>query len=314
MTTLIWFQRDLRLQDNSALRHAMLENGDLIAVYIHSPQEDAPWSEGAASRWWLHQSLRKLHDDLRQINIELQFFQGKSRELIPELVDFYNATTVTWTGRHEPQRRVLEQTISNHLQQDGIHVNIFRDELLSQPDQFFTKTAQSPYRVFTPFYKRLRAELSLEAQEPSASPLTTRSLTTIERHVRSLTLDQLQLLNGNTWHEKLHRYWIPGERTAIEKLERFIDNSMASYPTDRDYPALNGTSGLSPHLHFGEISPTQLLDALVPLIEFGDAELSLAAEVFLRQLIWREFARYILLHFPETATEPMNKRFTPGFW
>jgi len=314
MTTLLWFQHDLRLKDNAAFNHALLQGGHIIAVYIHSPQEDAPWAAGAASRWWLHHSLVRLQDELQRLDIELQFFHGESRKLIPELADFYHVTTVTWTGRHEPQRRTHEQAITASLELQNIDVKTFTDELLSQPDQFLTRTGQTPYRVFTPFYKRLRAELQLTPQGPTEPPSTRQTSIRIDKHAEALQLDQLQLPDIHQWHNKLHSFWTPGEAGASYRLNEFIDNTLRAYPDQRDYPAISGTSGLSAHLHFGEISPAQILDALTPLIEFGDARLRRAAEVFLRQLIWREFTRYILFHYPETTTEPMNKKFTSAFW
>lgn len=312
MVTLIWFQRDLRLQDNAALNHALHQGGSVAAVYVHSPQEDKPWTEGAASRWWLHHSLAQLRDRLRQMNIELQFFRGNSGEIIPRLADFYQATTVTWTGRHEPHRRQFEQTIADKLQQNGINVHPFSDELLSNPGQFLTMTGKTPYRVFTPFYKRLRSELHSFSTpvKPDTGQITPSQLA---RHTQSVELDQLQLLDKHHWHKKLHQYWTPGESGAATMLDEFINNSLQGYLDQRDFPATNGTSRLSPHLHFGELSPGQILDALTPLIEF-DHTLSKPAEGFLRQLIWREFSRYILFHYPETVTEPMNKKYTTGFW
>jgi deoxyribodipyrimidine photo-lyase len=129
-----------------------------------------------------------------------------------------------------------------------------------------------------------------------------------------LELEQLDLVDDHIWHQKLEKHWSPGEATAADRLDRFIDEALTNYHTDRNIPALDGTSGLSPHLHFGEISPQQIVSALAPLIECQGGSIGSAAEGFLRQLIWREFARYILWHFPETSTESMNRKFTKSFW
>jgi deoxyribodipyrimidine photo-lyase len=314
MNTLLWFQRDLRLTANPALDWALQQDMPVIAIYIHSPEEDEPWAAGAASRWWLHHSLEKLHSDLQKLNIELQFFHDNSQTLLPRLTDFYAVQSVTWTNRHEPQRMTYEKSIEDKLLQKGVTVRRFKDELLNDPDRFLTKTSKTPYRVFTPFYKRLRGELNpayIEwPQQVDTQPLKV----SIPFHEDACSLQQLGLVDKHQWHKKFHQYWTPGEASALDKLHKFIDNELRSYPVQRDYPAYDGTSGLSPHMHFGEISPGQILSALLPIIEYGSDSLRRSAEVFLRQLIWREFARYILFHFPETAQEPMNKRFSKAFW
>jgi deoxyribodipyrimidine photo-lyase len=313
MNTLLWFQRDLRLKDNDAFSWALQQGKPIIAFYIHSPEEDAPWTEGAASRWWLHHSLHNLRKDLLQFNIELQFFCANSQTLIPKLAEYYIAGSIAWTSRHEPARVACESEIETRLQQKGIIVKRYKDELLVQPDKFLTVTNNTPYRVFTPFYKRLRRELG-RIQDESYNPVISNYIRPkITNHSDALTLDQLNLLDTHPWHKNLHQYWAPGEHSAAKKLQLFIDKTLEHYTTQRDYPALKGTSELSPHLHFGEISPRQVLDVLIPIIEF-DQTLSTAAEGFLRQLIWREFARYILYYFPETSSVPMNKKFTSSFW
>ena len=129
-----------------------------------------------------------------------------------------------------------------------------------------------------------------------------------------MNLQQLELVDNHVWHEKLHNHCSPGEQSATDKLDKFIDEALICYRTQRDIPAIDATSALSAHLHFGEISTQQIVTALVPLIEIQGAEIGEAAEAFLRQLIWREFARYTLWHFPQTSTDSMNPKFTTSFW
>ena len=312
--TLLWFQRDLRIEDNPALAWAVKRGNPVIAVYAHSPDEDAPWQPGAASRWWLHQSLQRLSKDLSHYGIELRLFSANSVEKIPRLAEACSADAVVWTNRHEPRRIELESTIDRILHERGITVRRFRDELLGVPDRYLTATKHTPYKVFTPFSQRLRRELDLSQPCHEDIPPRWKSQPASCLLADALKLDQLNLLDDHPWHQKLHEHWSPGEQDAMRRLEHFVEQVLEDYPVQRDFPAEAGTSTLSPHLAFGEISPWRIVNALAPLIEFGEVAAADAAESFLRQLIWREFARYILWHFPETATEPMDKRFTPAFW
>ena len=314
MATLLWFQRDLRLTDNPALNHAIGQNQPVIAIYVHSADEDQHWAAGAASRWWLHHSLEKLEHDLQKLGITLQFFKADSVSLIPRLAKEYAVENIVWTNRHEPHRRDYEAIIEKKLFSDGKSVHRFTGELLTHPDNFVTQTKQTPYKVFTPFYKKLRQQLNLAQSIHNPVPAAAAVYSLPFKNDSALTLQQLGLLGSHPWHEKLHQHWIPGEKEALAKLKSFMAGTITGYVAGRDYPAIDATSGLSPHLHFGEISPRQIVNALAPLIDFHGGNHAIQAEAFLRQLIWREFARYILWHFPQTTTEPMNAKFTSQFW
>ena len=311
MTTIVWFQRDLRVSCNPALNLALQGDEPIVAVYVHSPQEDFPWQPGAASRWWLHHSLQALARDLERLGIRLQFFKANSLDLIPRIAADYGASSVLWTERHEPFRRDCESVLESGLKRHGVEVVRFRDELLTNPDQFLTTGKSSPYRVFTPFYKRLRKQLQFETLLTSERRASKQKPAP---HSEALTLHQLGLLDSFPWHEKLGRYWAPGEASALQRLQDFVENHLRSYPEQRDFPSSAGTSSLSPHLHFGEISPRQIVSALQPYIQLDMNGLSRAAEAWLRQLIWREFSRYVLRHFPTTPTESMDGRFEADFW
>ena len=314
MNTLLWFQRDLRLNDNPALSWALQQGNPIIAVYIYSPDEDAIWTEGGASRWWLHQSLKKLSEDLLKLNIKLQFFKENSVETLSLLVSQSQVSCVVWTNRHEPHRNQYENKIETELLKKGIEVERIKEGLVNRPDDFLTATKNTPYRVFTPFYKKLRRELNLYNFHTNKNRRLKSSALPAKLAKNSLTLDQLELLDHHPWQQKLYNYWVPGEQSASEILDSFIDNSLFNYQTERDIPEIYGTSRLSPHLHFGEISVQQIITQLVPLIEIQGGIIAQQAEVFLRQLVWREFARYTLWHFPETSTLPMNPKFTKAFW
>ncbi len=314
MNTLVWFQRDLRIEDNLALNWAINRGTPIVAVFIHSPKEDAPWQIGPASSWWLHHSLKNLTDNLNQHGIQLRCFSGNSQQIIPELISKHEVDAVVWTNRHEPMRIKIENNIEKTLIKNQIIVKRVRDELLSAPDSFLTKTNQTPYKVFTPFYKRLRNELCITKDFEKISSQQWQACSSPATENKDSGLDKLSLLGQNNWYHKLSAHWMPGENTASEKLNQFISDCLETYSVDRDFPSIQGTSALSPHLLFGEISPRQIFKVLSPFLTFFHSKQSNNAESFLRQLIWREFARYILWHFPETTIKPMNAKFKSDFW
>jgi len=314
MNTLVWFQHDLRIHDHPGLNYAIQQRKPIIAVYIYSPEEDAPWADGAASRWWLHNSLKKHAEQLETLNIKLHYFKADSVEKIHQLTQVNQIDTVIWTNRHEPHRKTLENKLEQKLSDAKIEVKRFKDELLSSPDLFLTASKQTPYRVFTPFYRKLRRELTLSTILPSSAIRDYKNSHSTVVLKDSLDLQQLQLLDTHSWHDKLHSHWSPGETEAQKKLDHFIIDLLIDYDKQRDFPATRGTSSLSPHLHFGEISPRQIVNTLAPQIEFEGGSIAQAAESFLRQLLWREFARYILWHFPETVNKPMNQKYKSSFW
>lgn len=314
MNTLLWFQRDLRLNHNPALNWALQQDKPIIAVYIYSPEEDAIWTEGGASRWWLHHSLEKLSADLLKLNIKLHFFKDNSVKLISELATHNQVSKIVWTNRHEPHRIQYENQIESELLNKDIEVKRINSGLINRPDKFLTASKNTPYRVFTPFYRKLRSELELSHFHTQSNKHLKPSVFPIKHVKNALTLDQLNLLDQYPWHEKLHNYWVPGEQSASEKIDTFIDESLFNYQSERDIPEIDATSKLSPHLHFGETSVQQIITQLIPPIEIQGGNMATQAEAFLRQLIWREFARYTLWHFPETSTKPMNVKYINTFW
>jgi len=312
-TSILWFRRDLRLHDNAALEWARDNSDTVIPVYIHSPEEEKPWAPGAASRWWLHQSLEALGKKLESRGLKLHFFSGSSEDVISSIIDEANADTLVYNRLHEQHLHSRDLHLEKKLK-DKLDVVSFDSGLFFAPGTILNNQ-QLPYRVFTPFYKKIRPVLSPQYTDQSAASDGASIKAAIKTLASERSLMSLNLLGEHGWHSKLHPYWRPGEEGAHQLLDRFLEEAVAEYETGRDIPSHDSTSQLSPYLHFGEITPRQILDALWPLLsgEFGAAKAN-AAEVFLKQLIWREFAHNVLWHFPETATQPMDKRYSKTFW
>lgn len=306
---IVWFRRDLRLRDNPTLRWARAKRWPIVAVYIDALDDD-PWQHGAASRWWLHQSLGRLEQRLAGHGIRLHFFQGRVAEILEGVVRNTGVSTVAWNALGDPHLEQRDSDVERYLAERGVDVLSFDEDHLHAPASVLNQQAR-PYKVFTPFWKRLRSRLVSGFELPGEGPGLP-SVSDVQLS-GATTLDGLGLCAGYPWHDKLHAHWTPGEEQAWRQLDSFLENTLTSYEDKRERPAFEGTSRLSPHLHFGEITAVQILRALLPRLD-GKATMANAAEAFLRQLGWREFARYVLWHFPHTTQQCMDARFNDDFW
>ncbi|MEO7917702.1 MAG: deoxyribodipyrimidine photo-lyase, partial [Dokdonella sp.] len=183
--------------------------------------------------------------------------------------------------------------------------------LLFEPWQVETGQGD-PYRVFTPFWRNIRARL--QPSEPLAAPKEIdSSKSSLSKTAIETSIADLGLLPRIGWDSEFHDAWQPGETGAEEALADFRASAMADYATDRDRPDRVGTSRLSPHLHFGEISPMQIAWSLQQIGNRKPAA-EKGAESFLREIGWREFSQHLLYHFPTMPTENLNPRFDAFRW
>jgi deoxyribodipyrimidine photo-lyase len=311
-TAVVLFRRDLRLADNPALVAACARHTRILPVFIHTPHEhapgqDDPWPAGAASRWWLHHSLASLQAQLHQRHASLHLCQGDSLPVLLELIKQGGAQAVYWNRLYEPAAIARDTLIKTALREHGIEVQSHAASLWSEPWQISTQQGE-PYRVFTPYWRNLRARVN--ATTPLPEPAAPEWLTLPS----SLPLVALGLLARIHWDSGLTETWQPGEQGAQEMLELFCDDAVSDYAHARDLPARHGTSRLSPHLHFGEISPRQIHFALHEHSQRVDARQRPDIEPYLRELGWREFAHHLLYHFPHTSTGNFNRRFDGFAW
>lgn len=306
-TAILWFRRDLRLDDNPALQAALRAHERLLPVYIHAPDEAAPWQPGAASRWWLHHSLAALQAQLRARGVELQLACGDSLVVLRRLLRASGAEAVYWNRQYEPAAIARDTRIKQALREDGCAVHSFNASLFVEP--WDIRTGQGgPYRVFTPYWRNARAQLQPRPGAPAPARITPGSVNA--RH----DVSSLQLLPRIAWDAGLRESWQPGAAGAAEALEEFCAGALRGYQEQRDWPARPGTSRLSPHLHFGEISPPQILWKLEELGRDAGAAWREAAEPFLRELGWRDFSHHLLYHFPQTPQQNLNPQFDAFPW
>lgn len=297
--TLVWLRRDLRLHDHPALAAALADGGPVLPVFVWSPEDETPWSPGAASRWWLHGSLAALGADLRAQDSRLTIRRGPALETLLALARETGARTVRWSRRLEPALAARDALVKRELRAAGLRADSHNASLLFEP--WTVSTAKGdPYTVFTPYWKRCL--LAPEPPPPLAAPA---ALPAPPAWPASSPLAALGLEPRPDWAGGLREAWTPGEAGALARFEAFADDAVDAYGTERDLPARPGVSQLSPHLHFGEISPRLLWERL---------RARPGAATWLRQLGWREFAHHLLHHRPETPLEPLRAEFAVFPW
>ena len=302
---IVWFRNDLRLADNPALRMALEEGYTPICVYVHAPDEEGKWAPGAASDAWRHRSLAALDASLRARGARLRLFAGPSKATLQSLAASCDAQAVFWNRRYEPAIEKRDTAIKQALRAQGLRAESSNGALLHEPWDVATKQG-GPYKVFTPFHRTVRA-LPSRHETWDAPPL----IGDVDDGPNGLPLDALRLAPALGWDAGFWERFTPGEEGAQEALEAFVDGALRGYGDGRDLPARTGTSRLSPHLHFGEIAPWRVIDALQA--ERG-ARNAAGIEAFVRELDWREFAHHLLHHFPRSTDENFNPKFDAFAW
>lgn len=301
---IVWFRKDLRLDDNAALAMAADTERPILAVYIREPVEAGTGPLGAAQAWWLHHSLIALGRALTKHGSQLILRSGAAGAVLDNLIAETGADTVYWNRRHDPDGIAIDTPIKAALKARGIAAKSFPGQLLHDPVRLQTGD-KKPYRVYTPFWKALEREG--EPHEPIDAPAM---LTPLPLPPKSETLDAWRLLPVKPdWAATFAEMWIPGEAAARERLDGFVDGAIDGYKTDRDHPAIDATSLLSPHLALGEISPARIWHATRGLKAPTDDVIH-----FRKELAWREFCYHLHFHFPALSERNWNDRFDTFPW
>lgn len=304
---LVWFREDLRLRDNPALQAAVETGHPVICVYILEDGESGPRAHGGASLWWLHHSLTALQQDIADRGGALLLYRGKAEAILNRLSEELDALGVFWNRRYDASGIETDKAIKSRLKNAGLEAKSFNGRLLSEPWSLQTKTG-GYYRVFTPYWKAVRADYN----PPNALPAP-ESLHAPD--VENDTLEDWALLPQRpNWASRFSTLWTPGEAGARARLTAFLDGPVNLYKTSRDRPDLeSATSGLSPHLCWGEISPHAIWRAVQDRIHAGSLNED-AAWKFLSELVWREFSYVLLYHNPQLATDNYNQDFRHMPW
>ena len=294
-----WFRQDLRLSDNPALTAAS-KHQNVLPIYIYDDDLSVEDQMGEASLWWLDHSLKSLNTSL---DGKLSIYQGNSIDVLIDIIKSHDVNAIYWNRCYEPWRIDRDSKLKLLLKDYGIKVESTNGSLLWEPWSV-KKDNGKPYRVFTPFYRKgcLKAE---PPREPLPMPNNTNY---IHDKKKSLSIDQLELLPNNPWDTKLSSYWKIGEIGAHKSFQKFIDVGLNQYKDGRNLPAMPYVSRISPHLHFGEISPNQLWHKVRSISD------NKHVDHFCSELGWREFSYSQLFFNPELPVKNLQSKFDTFPW
>lgn len=305
--TIYLFRHDLRLRDLPGL-HAAVTRGRVLPVYILDDRAAGDFAPGGASRWWLHHSLRALDQGLRDLGGNLLLRRGDTLEILEDLVAESGADAVHFSRGYTPWERELENQLHTVLSERGVDCRRYPGTLLFEPEHVANQ-AGDPYKVFTPFWRACRL-----APEPGMPLPAPEQIAWAEAPGPAEELDDWALAPRQPdWALGWDEHWSPGENGASERLASFLGQRLEDYASGRDFPARASTSRLSPHLHFGEISPRTLWHATRARAE-AQPRLQKAADKFLSELGWREFSAHLLFHFPSLVDSPFRPDFRHFPW
>jgi deoxyribodipyrimidine photo-lyase len=304
---LVWFRNDLRLADNPALSAALERGEPLVLVYIYETKEVGFREMGGASKVWLHGSLASLSKDIEARGGSLILRRGNPADILPELIEETGARHVFWNRRYGLAERDADAALKTQLTEKGYAVETFNGSLLTEPWTFKTGSG-GYYRVFTPYWKQVQANYQVPAPLPAPETLDCVK-------AGSDTLDAWALLPTRpNWATGFDQVWSPGEAGARAKLLQFLDGPVGRYKDERNRPDVEGgTSGLSPHLRFGEISPVQVWRTTKARMD-ETPEIGAGGHTFLSEIAWREFSYVLLYHHPDLASENYNASFEHMPW
>jgi len=299
---IFWFRNDLRLNDNFALMELIKACDKIIPIFIIDKNDNL----GSASKWWLHHSLESLNNSLALKNSKLYVFSGDPIDIIKKLIDNYKIDKVFWNRLYDQYSVKRDTNIIKLLNQSKVEVLTYKGLLLNEPWKIKNKS-NAFFKVFTPFWKTC-----LEEMKPIYLFKAPKKINTLFFNIKdSKTKEDYKLFPKNSkWTKKISNYWLPGEHHALVNFKNFKNKIIEKYDDGRDRPDKNYTSKLSPHLHFGEISPERIFEEVrkMKFINIG------SQKKFLSEIGWREFSYNLLFNYPNIRSEPIQKKFIKFPW
>ena len=306
--SIVWFRNDLRLSDNPALKAAHERGAPILCIFILE-EDNGLRPLGAASKWWLHHSLASLAADLDKAGARLDLYAGEAVEIVPKLAKAAKAGALFFNRRYGESAAKLDKAIETTVASDTCAVETFNGRLLHEPWEIATKTGGS-YGVYTPYWK---AALAVgDPGDPLPRPRKLDDAKPVSGGPKHTTLRALDLLPTTPdWAEGWAETWTPGEAGASARLAAFLDDDLTDYAEERNILASKGTSRLSPHLRFGEISPRMILHD----VKRAETKASAAgAKTFLSEIGWREFDYHVLHYHPDVADTNLHRQFDKMPW
>ena len=294
-----WFRQDLRIQDNPSLNYLTKNYDNIVCVFILD-EINCDRIIGSASKVWLYNALKDLN---QQLNGNLIFLFGDPLKVLDKLTKFFDVEEISWNRCYEPWIINRDKKIKEYFKKK-IKVNSFNGLLLWEPWEVL-KDNGTPYKVFTPYYKRG----CLSKPQPRKPKET--NLKIYDHNFIKTSLKDLKLIKNKEWEEKILKNWKISELDAKNIMESFFKNGVSDYTEGRNFPSKNNVSRLSPYIHWGQISVNTLwYNAIKTLTKINSNNV----EVFMSELGWREFAYYLLFHCPKLQTENLQNKFDRFPW
>ena len=297
-----WFRLDLRLNDNPSLDQLLNEVDTVIPIYIYDENIDI----GQASKCWLEKSLESLNNDLNKFNSKLYVFRGGPKKIINEIIKSTNISNFNWNRLYDKHSIKRDKEIKSFLINKSITCNTFNGYLLSEPWDIKNKSGNC-FKIFTPFWKT-NFETLLDKKLNLSSAKKYKFYN--KDIYLNLKIDELKLnVPQKEWMRKILSHWKIGEKAAESKIKDFIKTKLYNYGIGRDRPDIELTSKISPHLHFGEISPQRI---------FAEVTKSKIDEnnkrKYLSEIGWRDFSYNLLFNYPEMNEFPIKSKFENFTW
>lgn len=298
----MWFRQDLRLADNAALSAATAA-GVVLPLFILDEETPGSWRWGAASRWWLHKSLAALGE-----KVPLVLRRGETVSVLEKTVKESGAKALYFARDYSPWSPVLEQRVKDLCNRLGAECHRFDGFLLHEPETIRSSSGEF-FKVYTPFSRACFAAMGERVARPAPQ------VTWWQGKIANEVIDDWHLLPQRpNWAAGFEDLWYPGEDGARRRLADFLKKGLRGYADGRDRPDKSFTSRLSPHLHWGEISPLQVWNSTEQAMAAARGSLDRDGEKFLKELLWREFSHHLLHHVPVLPEEPFRVEFNNFPW
>jgi len=305
---IVWLRQDLRTQDNECLQYAQQNKMPIIPIYIHDDKSAGDWKMGSSSKWWLQHSLTELSQTYQNANHKLRFYKGNTVQILDKLVKLYGADCILYNRCYERHHRMIDKDLLKTFKNDN--VKMFNGNVLYAPENMKTKGgkviqgATAYYNQLMNNYDYIRAPIKNNLSENV--PFTSSQ----EKIEEEVSLSELNLINPEHDTSLFSSWWTPGEKEGMRRLQEFIGR-VGTYKNDRKNPADHGTSRLSPHYHFGEVTPFQVW---YKVFDESKNQKEEGINHYIFEVAWREFYSYTMFYNPNMADQNMIKKFDNLVW
>lgn len=300
MRGLVWFRRDLRIQDNPALTAAVEECEEVVPLFIFDEALLQSQMFGSACVNFMLRSLHELSVGLSRLGLELTWRRGNPSDELMATVRERGIDHIYWNRDYEPTAVERDRIIHQWMCQQGVNAQTFKDHVVFEADEVRGSTGKALQR-YGAYRKRWWERWRTAA--PSVLPRPTPR----QRPVDLVTARKISWPSAEDLGYETVAPWIaPGEEAALRRLDWFVSGPIHSYSTKRNVPAEDGTSRLSPHFRFGTVSPRTAVHAAMATLAKTRSVSRSNVLAWIDELIWRDFFQQVLVSFPAVAAGPFR--------